>query len=134
MQGAFQYFFYTKVLVWVTNPITRTMGHIASAPAKTFVDQAIHHPFMYFPSFYVMKYTLVGGDSMEVAMARYQDELWTNCNALWKLWVPCQVRSSLVQLLLQYQVAPPATQEERHTLHWILRRAPDFRAPSCWEP
>lgn len=91
VQGAFQYFFYTKALVWMTNPITNKMGHIASAPVKTFVDQAFHHPFMYFPTFYLMKYSLVGGESVDVAMARYSDELWPNCNALWKLWVPCQV-------------------------------------------
>jgi hypothetical protein len=103
VQGAFQYVFYTRVLTWMTEPVTRTMGHIASAPLKTLVDQAFHHPFLYFPTFYVLKYTLVQGEPTEVALQRYSDELWPNCNALWKLWVPAQVRSALLDRSLLSQ-------------------------------
>jgi hypothetical protein len=91
VQGGFQYFLYTSVLDRVTAPITVVMGHIASAPVKTFLDQAIHHPFMYFPFFYALKHTVVQGKPLLYAMEQYQKELWPNCTALWTLWVPGQV-------------------------------------------
>ena len=91
-QGMFQYFFYTRVLTAMTAPITDKMGHIASAPVKTFIDQALHHPFLYFPCFYGLKYVGVQGETPEVAYQKYREELWPNCQALWTIWVPGQVR------------------------------------------
>jgi hypothetical protein len=92
VQGAFQYFFYTRVLTPVTQPITKVMGHIASSPIKVFLDQGLHHPFCYFPCFYYLKYSLVQGDDASVAFEKYREELWPNCQALWKIWVPGQVQ------------------------------------------
>lgn len=91
MQGMFQYFFYTRVLTAMTAPITDKMGHIASSPVKTFIDQALHHPFLYFPCFYGVKYVGVQGEKPEVAYQKYCEELWPNCKALWTIWVPGQV-------------------------------------------
>jgi Mpv17 / PMP22 family len=89
------------------------MGHIASAPIKTFLDQAIHHPFIYFPSFYLLKYTLVQGDPPETAFKRWGDELWPNCRALWTIWVPAQVRATLclppLRLLCEHACGMPHT-------------------------
>lgn len=47
---------------------------------------------MYFPTFYVLKYSLVQGEPADLAMGRYWQELWPNCQALWMIWVPAQVR------------------------------------------
>jgi len=67
------------------------MGHIASAPFKTLIDQGLHHPFLYFPAFYALKYVAVKGEAPSEAYARYSDELWCNCTALWTIWVPAQI-------------------------------------------
>eukprot|EP00892_Ulva_mutabilis_P003305 jgi/Ulvmu1/1346/UM011_0074.1 len=100
--GGFQYLFYTKVLTGMTRPITERMGHIASAPIKTLIDQAFHHPFLYFPTFYVLKYSLVQGEPTDLAIERYWEELWPNCQALWMIWVPAQlVNFSVVPAYLQ---------------------------------
>lgn len=48
---------------------------------------------MYFPTFYVLKYSLVQGEPTDLAMSRYWEELWPNCQALWMIWVPAQVRA-----------------------------------------
>lgn len=85
--------FYTRVLTSLAAPITNKMGHIASAPVKTFIDQAIHHPFLYFPCFYALKYMAVQGEGADVAFEKYKEELWPNCQALWTVWVPGQVRT-----------------------------------------
>lgn len=92
-QGAFQYFFYTRILTPFTEPVTRVMGHIASSPIKVFLDQGIHHPLLYFPTFYYIKYVLVQGQQSDEAFKMYKEELWPNCQALWKIWVPGQVRN-----------------------------------------
>ena len=98
LQGVFQYFFYTRILTPVTEPVTRVMGHIASSPLKVFIDQGLHHPFLYFPSFYYLKHSIVQGDPAEKTFARYKEELWPNCQALWTIWVPGQVRDQLPTL------------------------------------
>jgi hypothetical protein len=99
VQGGFQYFFYTRVLTALAAPITIKMGHIASSPVKTFIDQALHHPFLYFPVFYIIKYMVVQGDGADIAFEKYKEELWPNCKALWTIWVPGQVRPRNVGML-----------------------------------
>lgn len=93
-QGAFQYAFYTRVLGPLTEPVTRSMGHIASAPLKTLLDQGFHHPFLYFPAFYLLKYSLVQGDPPATALKHWREELFPNCKALWCIWV-CERASAL---------------------------------------
>ena len=46
--------------------LTKTFGHRATAPIKTFIDQGIHHPFIYFPAFFSMK-ALVSGKPLSSA-------------------------------------------------------------------
>ena len=43
---------YNNLFSRMCGPITARWGHWASAPIKTFVDQAVHHPICYFPFFF----------------------------------------------------------------------------------
>lgn len=66
------------------------MGHRGVAPIKVFLDQAIHHPLLYFPFFYGLK-AFVEGKPLASAAAKYKAEAWESCTALWKVWVPAQL-------------------------------------------
>ncbi|GBF93159.1 hypothetical protein Rsub_05890 [Raphidocelis subcapitata] len=88
--GGFQYYLYNHLFVKWCHGITMTLGHKGSAPIKTFIDQAIHHPFCYFPCFYAMK-GAVEGRPLPSTVAKYKAELWENCKALWTIWVPAQL-------------------------------------------
>ena len=53
--------------------------------------QALHHPFIYFPSFFAIK-AVVGGQPLSSAADKYRAEIWDSLKALWMVWVPAQVR------------------------------------------
>ncbi|EFN50495.1 hypothetical protein CHLNCDRAFT_141161, partial [Chlorella variabilis] len=53
--GGFQYWLYNVKFAQWCGPLTRAFGHRATAPIKTFIDQGIHHPLIYFPSFFTIK-------------------------------------------------------------------------------
>jgi len=55
--------------------------------AQVFIDQCVHHPFMYFPVFYAVR-EVVGGNSLVEARERYVANLKEDLFALWKIWVP----------------------------------------------
>jgi hypothetical protein len=55
------------------------------------------HPFCYFPTFYLLK-GAVEGRPLASTYDAYRAELWDNCKALWKIWVPAQ--------LLNFAVVP----------------------------
>jgi hypothetical protein len=92
--GGFQYYLYNVKFAQWCGAITRMSGHLGSAPFKTFLDQFIHHPLLYFPTFYALKATIEqrplieGADS---ALARYRSEIFQSCQALWSVWVPAQI-------------------------------------------
>ena len=92
--GGFQYYLYNIKFAQWCGAITRMSGHLGSAPFKTFLDQFIHHPLLYFPTFYALKATveqrplLEGKDS---ALERYRSEIFQSCKALWCVWVPAQI-------------------------------------------
>lgn len=88
--GGFQYWLYNVKFTQWCGPITSRFGHKASAPIKTFIDQAIHHPFMYFPTFYAIKAS-VAGKPMSYAVDKYKSEIWTSVKTLWTVWVPLQL-------------------------------------------
>ncbi len=54
---------------------------------QVLVDQCIHHPFLYFPSFYVIKGMLLG-HSVKDSLERYKTNMREDLIALWKIWVP----------------------------------------------
>jgi hypothetical protein len=88
--GGFQYWLYNVKFTQWCGPITQKFGHKASAPLKTFIDQAIHHPFMYFPTFYAIK-AKVSGQPMSYAVEKYKSEIWESVKTLWSVWVPLQL-------------------------------------------
>ncbi|KAL4428327.1 hypothetical protein ABPG75_002416 [Micractinium tetrahymenae] len=87
--GGFQYWLYNIKFTQWCGPLTRTFGHKATAPIKTFIDQGIHHPFVYFPSFFAIK-AAVSGQPLSSAVDKYQSEIWDSLKALWMVWVPAQ--------------------------------------------
>jgi len=88
--GGFQYWLYNVKFTQWCGPITARFGHKASAPIKTFIDQALHHPFVYFPVFYGIKAS-VSGKPMSYAVDKYKSEIWTSVKTLWSVWVPLQL-------------------------------------------
>eukprot|EP00808_Paulinella_micropora_P010893 g51763.t1 len=58
--------------------------------AQTFLDQCVHHPLGYFPAFYITKEVVTRREDFSIshALNAYQDNLWDDLKALWKIWVP----------------------------------------------
>lgn len=58
--------------------------------AQVFLDQVIHHPFMYFPAFYCTKELVMskGDPNLSRALADYRRNMSEDLKALWKVWVP----------------------------------------------
>jgi len=90
--GGFQYWLYNVQFTKWCSTITKYAGHAGAAPVKTFIDQFLHHPLMYFPVFYSLKATVEGRPIMtgpDSAVARYRAECFDCWKACWSLWVPC---------------------------------------------
>jgi glycine cleavage system regulatory protein len=63
---------------------------------QTFLDQCVHHPFMYFPAFYITKELVMGGKDggkpdISRVLTDYRNNMKEDLIALWKIWVPCTV-------------------------------------------
>eukprot|EP01129_Flabellula_baltica_P005571 TRINITY_DN2030_c0_g1_i1.p1 TRINITY_DN2030_c0_g1~~TRINITY_DN2030_c0_g1_i1.p1 ORF type:complete len:191 (-),score=33.46 TRINITY_DN2030_c0_g1_i1:97-669(-) len=83
--GAWQYSLYNKIIPYFI-PGNKPRDVIL----QVFIDQALHHPLMYFPTFYVLNEVIRGGTAAD-ALADYGNEIIPSCLALWKIWVPAQV-------------------------------------------
>ena len=88
--GAFQYWLYNIQFTKWCGPLTARFGHKAVAPIKVFIDQGLHHPFIYFPTFFSMK-ALVSGQPLSTAVHKYKTEIWDSLKALWGVWIPAQL-------------------------------------------
>jgi protein Mpv17 len=88
--GGFQYWLYNVKFTQWCGPITARFGHRASAPIKVAIDQGLHHPLIYFPTFFSMK-AAVGGRPLSSAVDKYKAEIWDSLKALWSVWVPAQL-------------------------------------------
>lgn len=88
--GAFQYYLYNNLFSRMCAHLTARFGHWGTAPIKTFLDQCIHHPFVYFPCFMSMK-TVMEGKPISVAVTKYRTEIWDSVKALWSVWIPAQI-------------------------------------------
>ncbi|KIZ01914.1 hypothetical protein MNEG_6046 [Monoraphidium neglectum] len=109
--GGFQYYLYNHLFVKWCHGITLRVGHYGSAPIKTFIDQAIHHPFCYFPCLYLTKGAFEGRP-IQSTYNTYKVELWENCKALWTIWVPAQlINFAFVPRHLRIPYAPVAAAE-----------------------
>ena len=92
--GGFQYWLYNVQFTKWCGFITKHSGHLGSAPVKTFIDQVLHHPSMYFPCFYSLKAMVEGRPIVsgeDSAMQRYSEEYWDCWKACWSIWVPAQI-------------------------------------------
>jgi predicted amino acid-binding ACT domain protein len=57
--------------------------------AQTFLDQCVHHPFMYFPAFYVTKELVMSSSpNITKVLQDYKKNMREDLLALWKVWVP----------------------------------------------
>eukprot|EP00884_Botryococcus_braunii_P014528 jgi/Botrbrau1/23076/Bobra.0243s0017.1 len=88
--GGFQYWLYNVKFAELCGPLAARVGHTAVAPIKTLLDQGVHHPLLYFPTFFSLK-TVVEGKPLSSAVTKYKEEIWESCLALWKIWVPAQI-------------------------------------------
>lgn len=88
--GLGQYWLYNKLFHRLCAPLKAKYGYNVTVAAKVFLDQAIHHPFLYFPVFYSIKATVEGKD-LAWAWNKYTTELWDSVQKLWMIWVPSQI-------------------------------------------
>ena len=58
--------------------------------AQVFFDQMLHHPILYFPTFYVLKEVVNGGEPIN-GLRKYRENVTEDLAALWKLWLPTTV-------------------------------------------
>jgi len=60
---------------------------------QVFLDQCVHHPFMYFPAFYCTRELVMNGDKADFvgAIENYRKNMDEDLRALWKVWVPATV-------------------------------------------
>ncbi|GAX75905.1 hypothetical protein CEUSTIGMA_g3348.t1 [Chlamydomonas eustigma] len=88
--GVWQYYLYNTLFQRWCASITKVVGHQGSASVKTLIDQGIHHPFIYFPAFYLWKGVLENLDPL-VSLERCWGDMWVNLKALWMVWIPAQM-------------------------------------------
>mmetsp|Transcript_3130 Transcript_3130/g.11145 ORF Transcript_3130/g.11145 Transcript_3130/m.11145 type:complete len:237 (+) Transcript_3130:106-816(+) len=85
-----QYWLYNKLFHRLCAPLKARYGYGVTVAAKVFLDQAIHHPFVYFPVFYSIKAAVEGRD-WEWVWSKYTTEFRESVKQLWMIWVPCQI-------------------------------------------
>lgn len=64
---------------------------IRAVAAQVVLDQCVHHPLLYFPTFYVTREVIergFSGDSVQNALSKYRMNVSEDMVALWKVWVP----------------------------------------------
>lgn len=88
--GGFQYWLYNIQFTRMCSSIHATVGAVGVAPMKTFIDQMLHHPILYFPTFYSLKYYNEGKSPAE-GLAAYSANCTEDWKALWSVWIPAQM-------------------------------------------
>ncbi|CEM19612.1 unnamed protein product [Vitrella brassicaformis CCMP3155] len=77
---------YGRFFAWL--PLTAG-NHTRQAVGKTLVDNFIHTPLIYLPTFYITQ-TLLRGGSMGEAAAKLEQEWFDTVLVAWKVWIPFQ--------------------------------------------
>jgi glycine cleavage system regulatory protein len=54
------------------------------------LDQFVHHPFVYFPTFYAMR-EVVNGGTVAGGLGKYSKNYKEDLVALWRLWIPSMI-------------------------------------------
>lgn len=62
----------------------------AAVVAQVFLDQCVHHPFAYYPAFYLTKeiVTCPTDPDFGRALSNWRTNFWPDLYALWQIWVP----------------------------------------------
>ena len=89
---------FPRAAAFATQPLAQklrdTSGMLAVL-AQTLIDQAIHHPFLYFPVFYCTKELVMArGDNkpdFRRCLEEYRRNMKEDLQALWKIWVPATI-------------------------------------------
>lgn len=56
---------------------------------QVFLDQMVHHPFLYFPVFYATReFVMVEKPDLTRCLNTYRENMKEDLFALWKIWVP----------------------------------------------
>lgn len=65
---------------------------LAALCGQVFLDQFVHHPFLYFPVFYATR-EIVMAEKPDLVrcMSTYKENMKEDLTALWKVWVPSTV-------------------------------------------
>jgi len=100
--GVWQYYLHNKIFPVLT-PGTfkfakksmaekmRDMRGIKNVGIKLFVDMGINSPFLFFPSFYIIKESFRQGRvSVLSALKVYRENFWQDVPAIWSVWLPAQ--------------------------------------------
>jgi len=99
--GGVQYFLYVPVfrrlfpyaLTWgektIKSKIQDRKG-LWTMMKQVFIDQCVHHPFSYFPCFYITKAIVTGG-TLQNAKENYKKNIFDDMVALWKVWIPATI-------------------------------------------
>lgn len=62
---------------------------IAALCGQVFLDQFVHHPFMYFPVFYATReFVMAEKPDLLRCLSTYRENMKEDLTALWKVWVP----------------------------------------------
>jgi len=96
--GGWQYYLYCKIFPKLFPGASRfaTMSIRQKLQDKTgqmnaigqiLMDQFVHHPWMYFPCFYMLKQMMNGNDAHSGLMM-YKENIMEDLMALWKIWIP----------------------------------------------
>ncbi len=89
--GGWQYYLFNKVFVRCEKCMTvLKYSRPAKASTLTFMDLAVHTPFMYFPSFYALK-GYVQGDKISNSYEKYKTNLLADVKSMWQVWLPAQM-------------------------------------------
>ena len=102
--GGVQYFVYVHVFsrvlfpsaaAFVAKPFSARLADRAGqlvVVKQVALDQFVHHPFVLFPCFYVVKEFIEAGalkaETVQVALAKYRSNMWEDCKVCWSTWVP----------------------------------------------
>ena len=91
--------------------------------AQVFLDQFVHHPFMYFPAFYCLK-EVVQGNAPEEGLKRYSKNYKEDLVALWQLWVPSTILNfSLMPMQLRIPWVA-STSRNKSSSTWVACATP----------
>ena len=110
--GGVQYFLYTftfprlfpSAVRFIQKPLLEKLQDrhgLLTLAKQVGLDQFVHHPFVLFPCFYVVKEMIEGGSVMN-AFQKYKKNIQRDCMISWAVWIPAfTVNFSVCPLFLR---------------------------------